>query len=272
MSIHPKNKGKVYIVGAGPGDPELITLKAVKALEKADIVVYDRLANPELLAHTSGSAEHVYVGKKPGKPSARQEQINNILIGEARAGKTVVRLKGGDPFVFGRGGEECLALKSQNIPYSLIPGISSALSVPAYGGIPVTHRAVSRSFTVITGHTIGKNNINQDWDALSKSDTLVILMGMRNLPVISKKLMDFGLPTSTPATVIERGSQPDQQTVTGTLATIAEKAAPLSSPGIIVIGKTAAMADELAWFPDTAKSGQEQEQEQLNTKQIAVSG
>ena len=239
--------GMVYLVGAGPGDPDLVTLKAIKALGKADVVVYDRLSNPELLSYAPDSAEHIYVGKKPGKPSAKQDQINAILISKARTGNIVVRLKGGDPFIFGRGGEECIALKNANLAYQVVPGISSSLSVPAYAGIPLTHRSVSRSVTIVTGHTVGKNRVDQDWNALSKSETLVILMGMRNMGTITRRLLTEGMPADTPAAVVQRGTHADQRSVTGTLSTITQKAADLASPGIIVIGETAKFADQLSW-------------------------
>jgi len=249
-----QSDGLVYLVGAGPGDPDLVTLKAVKALGKADVVVYDRLSNPELLSYASEKAEHIYVGKKPGKPSAKQKQINAILISKARAGKTIVRLKGGDPFIFGRGGEECLALKNANITYQVVPGISSSLSVPAYAGIPLTHRSVSRSVTIVTGHTVGKNSVDQDWNALSKSETLVILMGMRNMGIITSRLLDEGMESDTPAAVIQNGTHANQQSVTGILSTITQKAEGLSSPGIIVIGETAKLADELSWISSSTSS------------------
>lgn len=261
-----QSDGLVYLVGAGPGDPELVTLKAVKALGKADVVVYDRLSNPELLSYASEKAEHIYVGKKPGKPSAKQEQINAILISKARAGQTVVRLKGGDPFIFGRGGEECLALKNANITYQVVPGISSSLSVPAYAGIPLTHRSVSRSVTIVTGHTVGTNRVDQDWNALSKSETLVILMGMRNMEIITSRLLDEGMRSDTPAAVIQNGTRANQQSVTGTLSDIAQKAEGLSSPGIIVIGETAKLADQLSWI--SADAADNQTNGVLETEQV----
>jgi len=262
-----QSDGLVYLVGAGPGDPDLVTLKAVKALGKADVVVYDRLSNPELLSYASEKAEHIYVGKKPGKPSAKQEQINAILISKARAGQTVVRLKGGDPFIFGRGGEECLALKNANITYQVVPGISSSLSVPAYAGIPLTHRSVSRSVTIVTGHTVGRNSVDQDWNALSKSETLVILMGMRNMGIITSRLLDEGMASNTPAAVIQNGTHANQRSVTGTLSTITQKAEDLASPGIIVVGETAKLADELSWMPSAASGNQTNGTAQ--TKQVA---
>jgi len=240
--------GKVYLIGAGPGDPDLITVKGAKILKKADIIVYDRLANPELLSMTSDQSEHFYVGKRPGKPSVSQTQINHILITKAREGKIVARLKGGDPFVFGRGGEECEALHSEHIPFEVIPGISSALAAPAFAGIPVTHRKIARSFTVVTGHTIRNTETFANWEHLVHADTLVVLMGMRRLSQIAAMLIRHGRDADTPVSVIEKATYESQKTVSGTLATIGDKTKPLSPPGTIVIGELAAKAEHLAWF------------------------
>lgn len=245
---HYYDGGKVYLVGAGPGDPDLITVKGAKVLEEADIIVYDRLANPELLSLTSDQSEHLYVGKRPGKPSVSQAQINRILITKAREGKVVARLKGGDPFVFGRGGEECEALKSANIPFEVVPGISSALAAPAFAGIPVTHRGVARSFTVVTGHTISDTKAFANWEHLVHADTLIVLMGMRKLSQIADTLIRHGRDTDTPVSVIEKATYRSQKTVNGTLATIGGKVQSLSPPGTIVIGELAAKANQLAWF------------------------
>ncbi len=241
-------RGTVYLIGAGPGDPDLITVKGAKILEKADIIVYDRLANPELLAYTSDQSEHLYVGKRPDKPSVSQEQINQILIAKALEGKIVVRLKGGDPFVFGRGGEECEALRAENIPYEIIPGISSALAAPAFAGIPVTHRKAARSFTVVTGHTIKNTEDLVNWEHLVHVDTLVVLMGMKSLPKISDLLIDHGRHKDTPVCIIQNATYSSQKTVLGTLETIVDKTESLSSPGTIVIGELAAKSEQLAWF------------------------
>ncbi len=240
--------GKVYLTGAGPGDPELITVKAARLLGEAEVIVYDRLANPELLAQTSEDSEHIYVGKRPGKPSVSQEQINRILISKAREGKTVVRLKGGDPFIFGRGGEECEALASEAIPFEVVPGISSALSAPAFAGIPLTHRNYARSFTVVTGHTLNETDTFQNWEHLAQVDTLVILMGMKNLGTIAETLVGFGRPAGTPVSVIENATRKEQRIVTATLETIAHNAGHLSSPATIVVGELAAMSHDLGWF------------------------
>lgn len=241
-------QGKVYLVGAGPGDPDLITIKGSKVLELADVIVYDRLANPELLGLTREDSEHIYVGKSPDKPSVSQGQINQILVSKALSGKHVARLKGGDPFVFGRGGEECEALRANGVPFEVIPGISSALAAPAFAGIPVTHRKMARSFTVVTGHTISGTDNFENWCHLVHADTLVILMGMRNLAKISNTLIELGRDPNTPAAVIQQATFESQKTAVGTLADIAEKASHLSSPATIVIGELASMSHDLAWF------------------------
>lgn len=240
--------GKVYLVGAGPGDPQLITVRGLKALQTADVVVYDRLANPQLLAEIPAHAATIYVGKAPGYNAATQPEIEHILVREARQGKTVVRLKGGDPFVFGRGGEECQALAENGIPYEVVPGISSALAAPAYAGIPVTQRHVATSFTVVTGHTTGADSCAIEWDKLPQQGTLVILMGVRNLPVIAQKLMANGRSPHTPAAVIQEAATPHQQTVVATLQTIAAAAAHIQSPAVIVIGDVVALSREIAWY------------------------
>lgn len=242
----------VYLVGAGPGDPDLITVKGAKVLKKADVIVYDRLANSELLSLTSAQTEHLYVGKRPDKPSISQEQINQILIAKAREGKIVARLKGGDPFVFGRGGEECEALQAEKIPYEVVPGISSALAAPAFAGIPITRRKIARSFTVVTGHTIKSAEGFTHWEHLTHADTLVILMGMRSLSEIAKLLISRGRSAATPVCVIENATYQSQKTVTGTLASIAAKTELLSPPGTIVVGELASKSESLAWFQPKA--------------------
>lgn len=241
-------QGTVYLVGAGPGDPDLITIKGSKVLELADVIVYDRLANPELLGLTREDSEHIYVGKSPDKPSVSQEQINQILISKALSGKHVARLKGGDPFVFGRGGEECEALRANGVPFEVIPGISSALAAPAFAGIPVTHRKMARSFTVVTGHTITGTDDFENWCHVVHADTLVILMGMRNLAKIADTLIELGRNPGTPAAVIQQATFDSQKVAVGTLGNIAEKASHLSSPATIVIGELASLSHDLAWF------------------------
>jgi uroporphyrin-III C-methyltransferase len=267
MSFEAYQKsGKVYLVGAGPGDPELITVKGARILGEVDTIVYDRLANPELLSMTSDDSEHIYVGKRPDKPSVSQEQINHILVSQAREGKTVARLKGGDPFVFGRGGEECEILKSKEIPYEVVPGISSSLAAPAYAGIPVTHRKEARSFTVVTGHTVKNSEVFTNWEHLVHTDTLVVLMGTRSLPQIAETLIKHGKDPQTPVGIVEKASYSSQKTTLGTLKTIVEKAENISSPGTIVIGDLAAKSHELAWFQTAEAQAQEQSNSRLRTQ------
>jgi len=244
--------GRVILVGAGPGDPSLITVRGVEVLSKADVVVYDRLASPELLAHVRPDAELIDVGKLPGGHATAQEEIHSILIEKARAGKTVVRLKGGDPFVFGRGGEEALALLGAGIPFEVVPGVTAGVAAPACAGIPVTHRGHASCVTFITGHEdAAKVESSIDWKALADSGaTLVFYMGVRQLAQIAAKLMAAGLPGETPAACIERGTTPTQRIVRASLADIAEKTvrAGVQPPAITVVGEVAGLPEELNWF------------------------
>ena len=244
----------VYLVGAGPGDPELLSLKAVHCLEKAQVVVYDRLADEHILKHAPEDAEFIYVGKASSNHTMKQEDINQLLVDKALEGKVVVRLKGGDPFVFGRGGEEALLLEKNGVPFEIVPGITSAISVPAYAGIPVTHRGVATSFSVITGHEDPtKPESQMKWDKLATgTDTLVFLMGIQNLPKITAKLIENGRPGSTPAAVIRWGTKPEQQVLTTTVENAAEdvKRAGLKPPAIFIVGETVALRDKLKWFDD----------------------
>lgn len=252
------SRGKVFLVGAGPGDPELITLKGLRCLHKADVVVFDRLICPDLLDEVPPQAQRVFVGKEPGHHSMKQEEINTLLIKHALQGQLVVRLKGGDPFVFGRGGEEALALAQAGIPFEIVPGVSSAIAVPAYAGIPVTHRDLASSVTIVTGHgrsTSTSSDVN--WEALaSLGGTLVILMGVETLSRITQRLLEGGLPSDTPAAVIQQGTVSEQCLVTDTVVNIAERArkANIKSPAVIVIGAVVALSDPLAWF-ELAENG-----------------
>jgi len=255
MEHKPSSSGKVYLVGAGPGDPELITLKGLRCLRMADVVVYDRLVNLSLLDEAPSGAERVFVGKKTGCHSVKQEEIHVLLIHYARQGRLVVRLKGGDPFIFGRGGEEALALAQAGIPFEVVSGVSSAIAVPAYAGIPVTHRNRASSVTIVTGH--GRHphaSADVNWETLAKvgswGGTLVILMGVDTLPHVTQQLLDGGLPADTPAAVIQQGTIPQQRVVTDTLVNIAECArrANITSPAITVIGAVVALRDSLNWF------------------------
>jgi uroporphyrinogen III methyltransferase/synthase len=250
--------GRVSLVGAGPGDPGLITVAGLDRIRAAEVIVYDRLVSEQLLEHAREDAELIYVGKIPGHvagkgdTSTSQEAINQTLINKANEGKYVVRLKGGDPFVFGRGGEEAEALRAAGIPFDVVPGITSAVAVPAYAGIPVTHRNVATSFAVITGHEApGKAESQIDWPHLATAtNTLVFLMGVKNLPEIVANLIANGRLESTPVAVIRRGTTTEQYTVTGTLADIAERVAEagLTPPAITIVGEVVAMRDTVSWF------------------------
>jgi len=245
--------GKVYLVGAGPGDPGLLTIRGLELLRKAEVVVYDRLVNPTLLEEAPAEALRIFAGKLTGFHSLPQEQINGILIAHAKCGRAVVRLKGGDPFVFGRGGEEAEALREAGIPFEVVPGVSSTVAVPAYAGIPLTHRKISSSFAVITGHEACKADPSVDWAAMATAvDTLVVLMGLKSLPLIVAKLLAYGRPPGTPVALIRRGTTEEQETVTGTLANILDKAAVLQPPVVVVIGEVVTLRDKLHWFDGLA--------------------
>jgi uroporphyrinogen III methyltransferase/synthase len=244
-----KREGRVYLVGAGPGDPELLTLRAVRCLKEADVVVCDRLVNPVLFSFAP-QAEWIDVGKEASHHPVPQEQINCLLIEKALAGKTTVRLKGGDPFVFGRGGEEALALVQAGIPFEIVPGVTSAIAVPSYAGIPITHRGTACSATIITGHRADcAQDPEWDWKRAARgADTLVFLMGVKNLSRIIGQVLAAGRPPDTPIALIEQGTCPDQKTVTGTLVDITEKAADIHPPAIIVIGEVVRLREQLRWF------------------------
>jgi uroporphyrin-III C-methyltransferase len=236
----------VVLVGAGPGDPELITVKGLRWLQRAEVVVYDRLVAPALLDEALPAALRIYAGKSSGRHCTPQSAITPLLIHHARAGRIVVRLKGGDPFVFGRGGEEVVACRAASVPVEVVPGVSSAVAVPAAAGIPVTHRGLASSFAVVTGHEDpSKPGTDVDWTALAGSvETLVVLMGVGSLPAIAARLVAAGRPASTPAAVISRGTTAAQQVVTGTLADIAERARHLPPPATIVIGEVVRLAGD----------------------------
>ncbi|HEX7056256.1 MAG TPA: uroporphyrinogen-III C-methyltransferase [Bacilli bacterium] len=244
--------GKVYLVGAGPGDPQLITVRGLKLLQAADVVVYDRLVGPRLLKHCRDDAEKVFVGKRADRHTMRQEEISRMLVEYALRGKTVVRLKGGDPFVFGRGGEEAELLAQNGIAYEIVPGVTSAIAVPAYAGIPVTHRDFASSFAVVTGHeSPDKLDERIRWEHLAHGvDTLVFVMGVARIRHIAAKLLSAGKPPETPVCLIRWGTTPEQRTLSGTLATIADaiEASGFKPPAITVIGDVATLRDKLAWF------------------------
>lgn len=242
--------GIVHLVGAGPGDPGLLTVRGRCVLDQCDVVVHDALANPELLPE---GAEHVFVGKRGGDArSWKQEEINALLVDSARAGKRVVRLKGGDPFVFGRGSEEAQALAAAGIPFEVVPGITAGIGAPAYAGIPVTHRAVATSVTFVTGHEDPAKDATQtDWSALARTGgTIVLYMGVKTLPSIAAKLIAGGMAADTPAAAIEWGTHPHQRTLVATLSTLAARAAAegISAPVITVIGAVVNLHAEISWF------------------------
>jgi len=241
--------GCVALVGAGPGDPGLMTVRGLAALERAEVVVYDRLVDPRLLDEAPASALRVFVGKASGAHALPQEEINALLVTHARRGRRVVRLKGGDPYVFGRGGEEAEALAAAGIPFEVVPGVSSAVAAPAAAGIPLTHRAVASSFAVVTGHEDERRAPGRvDWSRLATAvDTLVILMGLENLPRIARALMDAGRAAETPVALVERGTTSAQRVVIGRLDTIATLAvsAGVRSPTVIVVGEVVALRSRL---------------------------
>lgn len=244
--------GKVYLVGAGPGDPGLLTIKGLYCLQSADVVVYDRLVDQRMLLHARDDAEMVNVGKVPRRQGLKQADINALLITKARSGKTVVRLQGGDPFVFGRGGEEAEDLHRAGLPFEIVPGVTSAIAAPAYAGIPMTHRGLSSSFTVVTGtEDPNKSASSVDWSALARTGgTLVVLMGWEGLQAITEALIRHGMSPDTPVALIRWGTEPWQSTVKGVLANVTELArkAGLSAPVVAVIGKVADLRDKLRWY------------------------
>ncbi|MDI6891746.1 MAG: uroporphyrinogen-III C-methyltransferase [Actinomycetota bacterium] len=247
-----RKMGKVYLVGAGPGDPKLISLKGLECIREAEVVVHDYLASPRLLVHARPDAEIIYVGKSGSKHMMEQDEINALLVKKAREGKVVVRLKGGDPFIFGRGGEEALELAKNGIPFEVIPGISSAYAVPAYAGIPVTHRGLASTVAFVTGHEDPtKLDSDIDWEKLATGvGTIIFLMGVRNLLLIVEQLIRHGRGGDTPIALIRWGTTPRQQTLTGTLGDIVEKArkASFKPPAIIVVGEVVSLREKLSWF------------------------
>jgi uroporphyrin-III C-methyltransferase len=244
-------KGKVFLVGAGPGDPKLLTVKAAELLRSAKVVVYDRLVSQEILSLIPEDSEKTYVGKQSGNHVVPQDQITQLLVKLALEGKTVVRLKGGDPFVFGRGGEEAEALAENGVEFEVVPGVSSSVVVPMYAGIPVTHRDYASSVAIVTGHLGGEGEKTVDWPRIARAvDTIVVLMGVEALPNIVGKLLDGGLSPATPVAIIEQGSTPKQRTITGQADTIVKQAADqhVQAPAVIVIGEVVNLGRKLAWY------------------------
>lgn len=258
MSPHtpsvPDPRGRVYLVGAGPGDPELLTLRAVRLLEKADVVVYDHLVSTAVLAFVSPTAERIYAGKRRNEHTLRQEQINALLVKLAQQGKQVVRLKGGDPFIFGRGGEELQALAAHGIAFEVVPGVTAASGVSCYAGIPLTHRDHAQSCLFITGH-LKDGTADLDWPSLVRPhQTVVIYMGLGGLAEICRQLMAHGASPSQSIAVVQDGTISTQHVVIGSLADMPERVAQagLQSPCLILIGEVVKLHDALAWFAPSA--------------------
>jgi uroporphyrinogen III methyltransferase / synthase len=246
------SKGHVYLIGAGPGDPGLITVRGRECISLADVVVYDYLANEQLLEFAPSHAELIYAGKIGGAHNHEQWQINDLLVEKALEGKTVARLKGGDPFIFGRGGEECEALVAAGIPYEIVPGVTAGIGAAAFAGIPLTHRHVTTSVAFVTGHEHQeKDDTEIDWERLSLgSGTIVFYMGIKNLPQITRSLMDHGRSPDTPVALVRWGTRPEQQVLEGTLSDITEKArkAAFKAPAITIVGEVVRLREKLRWF------------------------
>ncbi|MBB6443943.1 uroporphyrin-III C-methyltransferase [Bacillus benzoevorans] len=253
-------KGKVYLVGAGPGDPKLITVYGLECIQKSEVIAYDRLVNPKLLEYASDTAELIFCGKSPGKHHLIQEEIHSLLVQKAMEGKTVTRLKGGDPCVFGRAGEEAEVLAEHGIPYEIVPGVTAGIAAPAYAGIPVTHREHASSFAIITGHgreSKGEEHLN--WDALAQGiDTIAFYMSVGNIAYISQQLISHGRNPQTPAAAIEWGTTDKQRTITGTLATMSEimQKERIQNPAMIIIGEVVRLREKIKWFENYAAAGQ----------------
>ncbi|MFP5264909.1 MAG: uroporphyrinogen-III C-methyltransferase [Blastocatellia bacterium] len=256
MNIERNQTGKVYLIGAGPGDPKLLTIRAAEALAASDIVIYDHLVNPEVLVHARRGSELIYAGKRAGAPSVSQGEINRTLVERARAGKTISRLKGGDPFIFGRGGEEAEALVEASIEWEVIPGVSSGVAAAAYAGIPLTHRDYSSSVAFITGHDArSQGKAPTDWSASAHAaDTLVIFMCAETIAAIAGEVIKAGRPPSTPIAIIRWGTYDHQETYSGTLEDLARAGDEggacirIKSPAIAIIGDVVSLGDKLRWF------------------------
>jgi len=260
-------KGTVYLIGAGPGDPDLLTVRGARLLSQADAVVYDALTNDALLDSAPPEALRIDVGKRSGGRGPDQGEINDLLVRLARKSDVVVRLKGGDPCVFGRGGEEALALRAGGVPFEIVPGITAGLGVLAYAGIPVTHRGLSSSVTFVTGHVAKGGSADGngvDWNAVASiGGTVVVYMGLSKIDAVAERLLEGGRPADTPAAVIEAGTYARQRTIVGTLATIAElsRQADAGKPALIVVGEVVGLHSAIAWFEGVAGALPEAEAE-----------
>lgn len=245
------NKGFVSLVGSGPGDPDLLTVKALRLIQQADVVVFDRLVSSRILALIPNGVSQISVGKSPGKHCVPQEQINEIIVSLALSGRRLVRLKGGDPYIFGRGGEEALVLRQHDIPFEVVPGVTAAAGCSAYSGIPLTHRCLNHGVRFITGHQKNSEALDINWDKVADPDcTLVIYMGLANLQSICAELVRAGLPASTPAAAVHGGTTDHQQKVISTLSNLAEDVADagLKSPVTAIIGEVVTLSEQLDWF------------------------
>lgn len=246
-----QQQGCVYLVGAGPGDPDLLTLKALRLLQAADVVVYDRLISPAVLDLIPGGVSRINVGKAVGHHSMPQDEINELLVNLVRRGRRVVRLKGGDPFIFGRGSEEALFLRRHGFDFEVVPGITAAAACSAYAGVPLTHRGMSRGVRLVTGHFRDDEPVDLDWRALADPEaTLVVYMGLANLKRICGELSTVGMAIDTPAVAVQDGTTPQQRRVFGTLGDLPERVheAGLAAPLLIIIGHTVALANQLDWY------------------------
>jgi uroporphyrin-III C-methyltransferase len=262
MNIRPvvqRSRGCVYLVGAGPGDPELLTLKAVRLLEQADVIVYDNLVSSGVLDFASPGAQRIFAGKRRNEHTMRQEQINGLLVQLAREGKQVVRLKGGDPFVFGRGGEEMQELAAHGVDFEVVPGVTAACGVASYAGIPLTHRDHAQGCLFVTGH-LKDGSADLDWEALVRpNQTVVIYMGLNALPDICRQLMAHGAPATRPIAAVQHGTLSTQQVLTGTLSDLPAKVAGsgFTSPSLLIVGDVVKLHGTLHWFdPQTGAASQ----------------